>query len=471
MLFNSLHFLGFFPAVCILFRILPQRYRNLFLLTASYYFYMSWKPVYGLLILFSSFVTWIASIYIDKQSERKAKKKILVISLIANFAVLFVFKDADFFSTLINQILGFASIRMQLPSMELLLPIGISFYTLQVTAYVIDVYRGEIQPERSFLRYALFAAFFPQLVAGPIERAKNLLPQFHREYRYDGKVFFDGIKIMAWGYFMKLCIADRLAPYVDAVFNNYQIHNGASLLLGTFFFTFQIFCDFAGYSLIALGTAKCLGFDLTLNFKRPYLSPDIKTFWRRWHCSLSSWFADYVYIPLGGNRCTLYRHLFNLFITFVISGLWHGANWTFLIWGAYHGLLIIFYVLKNRLLPEIKAHSPFQTIISVFFTLIIVMFGWIFFRANDVEGAFSIVKKIFTEPGMLYRGNGIPDIILALFCIGLLMFKEIKDEMAWNIHLIHNKNEVISVISLSLLISFIILSANFSGGAFIYFQF
>jgi D-alanyl-lipoteichoic acid acyltransferase DltB (MBOAT superfamily) len=336
---------------------------------------------------------------------------------------------------------------------------------------MVDVFRGEAKPERNFWTYALFVSFFPQLVAGPIERAKNLLPQFHQKHFFDGDQFFEGIKMMVWGYFMKLCIADRVSPYVDAVFDSYTMHNGFSLLLGAFFFTFQLFCDFGGYSLIAIGAAKCMNFNLMQNFNRPYLSPDIKTFWRRWHISLSTWFKDYVYIPLGGNRCCLPRHLLNLFISFVVSGLWHGANWTFLAWGAIHGIFMVADVLKNRFLPKINIRHPLQKFVNIVFTFVLVMFTWVFFRASNISSAFIILKKIFTEPGMLYKGEGIPEILLTVLCIGLLMFKEIKDEMGLNIHFIHSKNNVISVLSLALMISFILLTAQFSGEAFIYFQF
>jgi D-alanyl-lipoteichoic acid acyltransferase DltB (MBOAT superfamily) len=432
---------------------------------------MSWEATYGLLILFSTLTTWISGIYIGKQENASVKKRILIVAIIANLFVLYIFKYADFISTVLNQFFGFAHIRMQLPLMNLLLPIGLSFYTFQVIAYLIDVFRGEIKPERNFLIYAVFVSFFPQLVAGPIERAKNLLPQFHREHSFDSDQFIEGLKMMAWGYFMKLCIADRVSPYVDAVFNNYLMHNGFSLLLGTFFFSFQIFGDFGGYSLIAMGVAKCFNFNLTQNFHRPYLSSNIRVFWRRWHRSLSNWFLDYVYIPLGGSRCPFPGFMFNLFITFIISGFWHGSNWTFLLWGALHGFLVMGYAVKNKFFPVVRPPSPLQTFLNSCFTFILVMFIWIFFRAPDVETSFIILKKIFTEPGVVYNGFGIPETLLGVFCIGLLMFKEIKDEMGLNIHFIHHKNTWVSAISLALLIGFILLFAEFSGEAFIYFQF
>ncbi|MFR1235637.1 MAG: MBOAT family O-acyltransferase [Barnesiella sp.] len=355
--------------------------------------------------------------------------------------------------------------------MNILLPVGISFYTFQAIGYTIDVYRKTILPEKNFFTYALFVSFFPQLVAGPIERAKNLLPQFHSKHIFNQEKALEGLKLMIWGYFMKLCIAERLSPYVDAVYNNYHQHNGTSLLLATFFFTFQIFCDFGGYSLIAIGAAKCMNFELMQNFNRPYFAINIKQFWRKWHISLSTWFMDYVYIPLGGNRCKTTKHLKNLFVTFFVSGLWHGANWTFIAWGSLHGIYLIVGILKNKYLPKVKAPSVIHTIVNVIVTFCLVMFAWIFFRANDITSAFAIIKKIFTEPGALYNGDGLPNQLLGLLCIGILMMKELKDEMNLKINFMHNENVVISTVSMAAMVSFILLTAVYTGGQFIYFQF
>ena len=471
MLFNSLIFLVFFPVVCIIYWVLPHKFRTIFLLIASYYFYMNWEPVFALLLLFSSFTTWICGKYIGKISEKKKKKIILVICLLSNLLILFIFKYADFVSQTINYFFEMTHVRMYIPPMGVLLPVGISFYTFQALGYTIDVYRGKIEPAKNIIVFFTFVSFFPQLVAGPIERAKNLLPQFHFKHKFNPEIFIEGIKLMLWGYFMKLCVADRVSPYVDAVYNNYLQHNGSSLLLGTFFFSFQIFCDFAGYSMIAIGVAKCMNFELMQNFNRPYLAKSIKTFWRRWHISLSTWFMDYLYIPMGGSRCSLPRHLFNLFITFLVSGIWHGANWTFILWGAFHGTFLIFGVLINKFFPKFTILPKVRGILGIVFTFILVMFTWVFFRANNITAAFEILNKIFTDPGNLYRGEGIPDLLLGLFCIFLLVFKEIKDELNLKIHFIHNKNNIVSTISMALMICFILLSAAFTGGAFIYFQF
>lgn len=274
------------------------------LLVASYYFYMNWKPIYALLILLSSLTTWGCALMMKKHVDRK--KMWLTACMILNLGILFVYKYLGFAATSIHDALDALGIGIYVPDFTLLLPVGISFYTFQAVGYTIDVYRGDLKAESNVMTYLLFVSFFPQLVAGPIERAKNLLPQFHSVHRFNGYNLLDGLRLMTWGFFMKLCIAESVAPYVNAVYNNIDMHTGKSIWLATFFFTFQIFCDFGGYSLIAIGTAICVGFDLMQNFRQPYLAHDIKDFWRRWHISLSSWFTDYVYIPLGG-QSLLYR--------------------------------------------------------------------------------------------------------------------------------------------------------------------
>ena len=354
MLFNSFDFLVFFPIVCIVYFALGKnKYRNPFLLIASYYFYMNWNPVYALLILSSTVLTYFCGLLVQANfNEIKRKKLFLTLSLVINFSILFIFKYYNFINESVWGIMSTMGLRWDVPNLDLLLPVGISFYTFQAVGYTIDVYRGTIQAERKFSTYALFVSFFPQLVAGPIERAKNLLPQFHKEHSFKYDNFVSGFKLMLWGYFMKLCVADRLGEYVDAVYNNVDAHNGTSFLIATILFTFQIYCDFGGYSNIAIGVAKILDYDLMVNFRRPYFSESVKDFWRRWHISLSSWFSDYVYIPLGGSRVKYARHLLNLLITFLVSGLWHGANWTFVFWGSLHGVLLIIHNVYKRVITS-----------------------------------------------------------------------------------------------------------------------
>ncbi|MFR8634221.1 MAG: MBOAT family O-acyltransferase, partial [Barnesiella intestinihominis] len=388
-----------------------------------------------------------------------------------NLGILFFYKYYEFAGSLITDFFSLLNIGIDIPRWNVLLPVGISFYIFQAVGYAVDVYRGTIKAEKNFVVYALFISFFPQLVAGPIERAKNMLPQFREKHKFSYENFDAGLRLMIWGFFMKLCVADRVSTYVDAVYNNYMEHSGVSLLLATFFFTFQIYCDFAGYSLIAIGSSKMMGFTLMENFHRPYFAKSIKEFWRRWHISLSTWFKDYLYIPLGGNRVGHYRHLWNLFVTFLVSGIWHGANLTFVLWGSLHGLYQIVGIEKNRLLPKVNVSKRLHAVFNCLVTFVLVMFAWIFFRANDLHSAFSIIAKIFTDRGPLFTGEGIPSLLLGFMCIGILMLKEIKDEMSIKVHALNSKNYWVRIISISLFIAFIILTASFNGGAFIYFQF
>lgn len=407
----------------------------------------------------------------DRSRSRRWRKISLFSGIFINLGILFFYKYYEFAGSLITNFFSLLNIGIEIPRWNVLLPVGISFYIFQAVGYAVDVYRGTIKAEKNFVVYALFISFFPQLVAGPIERAKNMLPQFREKHKFSYENFDAGLRLMIWGFFMKLCVADRVSTYVDAVYNNYMEHSGVSLLLATFFFTFQIYCDFAGYSLIAIGSSKMMGFTLMENFHRPYFAKSIKEFWRRWHISLSTWFKDYLYIPLGGNRVGHYRHLWNLFVTFLVSGIWHGANLTFVLWGSLHGLYQIVGIEKNRLLPKVNVSKRLHTVFNCLVTFVLVMFAWIFFRANDLHSAFSIIAKIFTDRGPLFTGEGIPSLLLGFMCIGILMLKEIKDEMSIKVHALNSKNYWVRIISISLLIAFIILTASFNGGAFIYFQF
>ena len=427
---------------------------------------MSWEPTYAILIIFTSLSTWACAIFTNL--TEKYKKIIITICLLINLLILFLFKYYNFATDIIASIISPSGYRINIPYSHYLLPVGISFYTFQCIGYIIDVYRKDIEAEKNFVNYAVFVSFFPQLVAGPIERAKNLLPQFHTKHRFNGDTFIDGLKMMIWGYFMKLCIAGNVAPYVDAVYNNVPNHNGSSFLLASIFFSFQIFCDFGGYSLIAIGTAKCLGFTLMQNFNHPYLSLSVKEFWRRWHISLSSWFADYVYKPLGGSRCSTIKHYRNLLFTMLISGLWHGANWTFVLWGGLHGMFLIVNSAYSKFVKH-KFLSP--KIIRIITTYFFIVFAWIFFRANNVQDVFTIISKITTEQGHLFLGDGIPSLVLPILMICILLIKEIKDEYQFRISLMHHKNPWISIPASALVIAIILLCAEFNSGQFIYFQF
>ena len=474
MLFNSLAFLLFFPIVVSLYWALPQKFRNVFMLLSSYYFYMNWEPIYALLILLSTATTYASALLIEKHAEKK--RLFVTLSLLLNLGILFVYKYSGFFNTVVHDSLNALGIAIDIPNFELLLPVGISFYTFQAIGYTIDVYRGTVKAERNFIVYALFVSFFPQLVAGPIERAKNLLPQFHERHHISGAKFIEGLQMMMWGYFMKICIADNVATYVDAVFNNLPQHNGTSIALAALFFTFQIFCDFGGYSLIAIGSAHCIGITLMQNFKRPYLACSIRDFWRRWHISLTTWFTDYVYIPLGGNRCSRLKHKRNLIATFFISGIWHGANYTFVVWGLYHGILQVVQAayrdVKSRFwIFERIGRMRILKIASVFATFALVVLGWIIFRANSVSDAALAIDKILFDHGMLYNGAGKPSILMPILLIGVLMSKEMLDEYRERKGAATNKPLWRSIASTSLLFIVILLCGCFTGGQFIYFQF
>lgn len=469
MLFNSIQFLLFFFVVCIVYYILQgNKARNLFLLVASYYFYMNWEPIYAVLILLSTIITYVCGLLVEKSND-KHRIIYLVVSLLLNLGILFIFKYYDFINSSVTFLLSQWGLKWDVPNLHLLLPVGISFYTFQAIGYSIDVYRGTIPAERNFFTYALFVSFFPQLVAGPIERAKNLLPQFHTEHSLKYNNVSEGVKQMIWGFFMKLCIADIISEYVDAVYNNIVNHGGLSIILATLFFTIQIYCDFSGYSNIAIGAARVMGFKLMDNFRQPYLSHSLKEFWKRWHISLSTWFMDYVYIPLGGNRVKYSRHLLNLFITFLVSGIWHGANWTFLIWGAIHGIFISIENVWNRFIklppPQQQSMKPINTITS----FIIVAFAWLFFRANNLYDAIIAIQKMFTAPGELYVDTSI--FLFGFMGIFVLAFKDIKDRYNMDIKLLHSQNPVIKYGSFVLLFSYILLFGAFYGGQFIYFQF
>lgn len=464
MLFNSFTYLLFFPIVCVLYYALPHKLRWFFLLITSYFFYMNWEPMYAILIFISTITTYLCAYHLDKlPSYSKNRKILLIVSLTINFGILFLFKYYSFFTESIFEFLLLLGLRVEFPNFSLLLPVGISFYTFQAVGYSIDVYQKKIKHETHFGKYALFVSFFPQLVAGPIERATNLLPQFQKKIRFDYQKAIDGTKLIIWGYFMKVVVADRLAIYVDSVYNNVEHHSSSTLILASVFFAFQIYCDFGGYSNIAIGCAKIMGFDLMTNFKRPYFAKDCAEFWHRWHISLSTWFKDYVYIPLGGNRVSKFRKNLNLMITFLVSGLWHGANWTFVLWGGLNGF---FQVITNMF--KIKTSSNLINVIRIIWTFILIDITWIFFRANSISDAYVILKKVFISFDLhsIFLGDGL---LYRLLGITILLSKDIYDEISPNIPLLENK--ISKYLWYTFLTILIISIGVFDGSQFIYFQF
>ncbi len=430
MLFNSYQFLIFFPIVLLVYHVIPQRFRHYWLLAASYYFYMCWNVRYVLLLLASTVITYASglmlqaigveeslqssySVVFRKFSEmpvRKQKNLVVAASFILNLGILFFFKYFNFFFSVLAQAFAAAHIELNMPQVDVLLPVGISFYTFQALSYTIDVYRGEVKAERNFFRYALFVSFFPQLVAGPIERSKNLLHQLRDPLPFSVHSAFDGILLMLWGFFLKIVVADRIAVFVDTVYGEPETYGGAFLIVATMLFAVQIYCDFAGYSTIAMGAAQILGIKLTENFDAPYISVSVADFWRRWHISLTSWFRDYLYIPLGGSRKGTVRKYINKMIVFLVSGLWHGASFSFVVWGGLNGL---YQVIGEILMPvrtrivrllHVNSDSLGARLIRAIVTFVLVDFAWIFFRANHMHEAVVVIRQIVTNhnPGALF---------------------------------------------------------------------
>ncbi|QMU29686.1 MBOAT family O-acyltransferase [Adhaeribacter radiodurans] len=402
MLFNSFEFLLFFPVVTILYFLLPHRFRWFHLLAASCFFYMFFKPVYILILFFTIVIDYYAGILIENSETKKKKKFYLLWSLVANIGVLAIFKYYNFFNDNITSLSEALGYQNHIPYLTILLPIGLSFHTFQAMSYTIEVYRGNHKAERHFGIYALYVMFYPQLVAGPIERPQNVLHQFHEKHYFDYDRVTSGLKLMAWGLFKKVVIADRLAVMVNEVYNNPTHFEGIPLILATVFFAIQIYCDFSGYSDIAIGSAQVMGFTLMRNFNRPYFSKNIKEFWGRWHISLSTWFRDYLYIPLGGNRVPKWRWYYNIFIVFLVSGFWHGANWTYIIWGALHGFYQVFGQItgksRDRMVEALglKKLPSLYKLIQIGTTFVLVCFAWVFFRANSVSDAWYIISHMFT---------------------------------------------------------------------------
>jgi alginate O-acetyltransferase complex protein AlgI len=422
MTFNSLQFLVFFMVVTLwFFQLKNQKGRILLLLVASCYFYMSFIPEYILILGGTIVIDYFAGLQIER-SEARARKFWLVCSIIANVGVLAVFKYYNFFIDNIHTGFLFFGKPLSLPLLQMALPIGLSFHTFQAMSYTIEVYRKKQPAERNFIIYALYVMFYPQLVAGPIERPQNVLPQL-KEYRpYNWENVKEGLARMLWGFFKKVVIADRLALIVDRTFGHMHETSSLALFTGAVFYSFQIYCDFSGYSDIALGAAKVMNIRLMENFNQPYLSHNISNFWSRWHISLSSWFRDYVYIPLGGNRKGSMRRKLNIFIVFLLSGLWHGANWTFIVWGTLHGLLVIF-LPGHR--PGQRPRSKMINTLWILVNFVVVTFLWIFFRSVTVAAAWEYIKKILSfAGGTNYLGVNRVELLFSVGAICAMLLRE-----------------------------------------------
>lgn len=459
MLFNSFEFLLFFPLVLFVFAF-SGRWKWLVLLIASYAFYMSWKWEYILLILGSTMVDYACARGMEASSTEKQKKGFLGISLFANLGLLISFKYLDFFISSVNTVTN-----SDFALSELILPVGISFYTFQTMSYSIDVYHSRAKVEKHFGRFALFVSFFPQLVAGPIERAKDLMHQLRNDLQFKSVYLIPAGKLFLWGLFKKVVIADRLAMIVDPIYSDPASYNGGALAFASILFAVQIYCDFSGYVDMALGIARCFNVKLSQNFRSPYFAHSISNFWHRWHITLSQWFRDYVYIPLGGNRGVKWRWYYNLFITFLVSGLWHGANWTFVVWGAIHGGFIVI----EKMLPK-RNVSPW---VSIPITGLVVCFAWIFFRADTLNDAFSVISGLahfgslqdFFQD-LLQTGISKLNVLLSLMFMSVLFIKDAWSNWNWP-----RPHFYLRAFYYSFLFFSVVMFATDNASPFIYFQF
>jgi D-alanyl-lipoteichoic acid acyltransferase DltB (MBOAT superfamily) len=480
MLFNSFEFLIFFILTSVGYFVINHQYRWAVLLLASCIFYMYFIPIYILILFLTIIIDYFAGILLEN-TEGKKRKWYLVASIVTNIGILAFFKYFNFFIDNLNGISGVLGSPQTFKYLPIILPIGLSFHTFQAMSYTIEVYRGNQKAERHFGIYSLYVMFYPQLVAGPIERPQNMLHQFHEEHHFNFDNLLSGLRWLLWGLFKKVVIADRLAIMVDYIYNGSGHSSGMEWIIATILFAIQIYCDFSGYSDMALGSARIMGFDLMLNFRQPYFSKNIAEFWSRWHISLSTWFKDYLYIPLGGNRVKISRWKFNLFFVFMVSGFWHGANWTFIIWGALHGVYLIVAEIRKRFFKQIIGFD----FLNILITFILVSFAWIFFRANSLEQAFNICKEIFKPIDASYFQisksdlHGQPDTILGLakwkfiaslmvipilfYCDYLISTKKVNDLI--------KKSPIYSWSIYYMLIIIILLFGVFDTKQFIYFQF
>ena len=478
MLFNSFEYLIFLPIVVIFYNLLRGKSKNIFLLLASLTFYSFWNVKYTFLMVLSIVITYMTGIYIENNRDSKAKMKLAVfLCFFINLGILFIFKYFNFFMDLAGKISG-GNFNIAL---DLLLPVGISFYTFQALGYTIDVYRKDLEAERSLIDYALFVSFFPQLVAGPIERSRNLLPQIKNPKKFSYENLVRGLQLFTYGMFLKLVLADRAAIFVNEAFRNYQDYSRSFLLIGAFLFTLQIYCDFYSYSIMAKGSAKILGIDLMDNFKEPLLSKSITEFWRRWHISLSTWFKDYLYIPLGGNRKGSFRKCLNLLIVFLVSGLWHGAELSFVLWGLIHG---VFNVIESLFgINKSKSSNIFLDFFRRILTLFIVVFAFIYFRAETIHQGNDYILGIINNP---WSNNLLEEItsskfgLANLYPLGVGIFiLLVFDILKYNrinlgekiIRLVLPIRWIIYLAFLLGIIIFGIYGPEFSESAFIYFQF
>lgn len=471
MIFNSFNFIVLFPLIFLLYYAIPARYgrgRNLFLLLVSYLLYLQWKPVYALILLGVTAVTWGGALAVSRSEH---PKRVLTVAVLLGLLPLAFFKYFNFINETVGDALAIAGLHFRLDGLNWAVPLGISFFTFQALGYLWDVYYKRQEPEHDFLTYALFVSFFPSILSGPINKASLVIPQLRqlRPYFDYGKAV-GGLKLLLWGMFMKVVVADRVALYVSTVLDSYENYTGLSCFVASLLYTVQIYADFAGYSLMAIGVGKVLGFELTENFRRPYFAVSVTDFWHRWHISLSTWLKDYVYIPLGGSRCSKVRNYWNIFVTFLVSGIWHGANWTFIVWGCMHGVCQI---IEKMLGQQRCDYGPLGRAVKIAVTFLIVNFAWIFFRMPTLGDACGVIGRIFdfSLPMTLYKSAN-SDVLLCLMGVFILLVKDYLDEYRLGRYrLFDNEKRWVRWCSYVIVFVLIMMTGVFGADQFIYANF
>ena len=488
MLVNSIIFWIFFAVFLLPYFTLMRgsnKVQNWWLLAASYVFYgyADWRMV--VLLLAATIVFYSLSLTLPRREgtsktiSESRRKALVTLGIILGAGMLLYFKYLNFFIEQFAALFGLFGLRTNFSSFNIIVPIGISFFTFKLIAYIVEVYNGNMEPCRDFVTFASYIAFFPTIMSGPIDAPKLLIPQMGKARTWQNDQVAEGLKRVLWGMFMKMCIADKVSGYTDAVFNNAYHHNATSIIAASILYTFQIYADFSGYSEMAIGTSQIMGFLVTENFMRPYFSQNVGDFWRRWHASLMNWFRDYIYFPLGGSRCSKARMYWNTMVVFMVSGLWHGANWTFIFWGAYHGILVCLYKLTRSVMSKDKGvkkpdnithyslHFTLRKFMNIVIVFALVTIGWQVFRCDSFGQFVGLWERMFTGFGPIFKSWA----LMGFIPIGILMFKEMKDEEGWNIHLLHSKKLWVQIVSFALIAVFILYFGELEGGSFIYFQF
>lgn len=473
MTFQSLEYLIFFPIVFILYWTVFRRSKNLqngLVVAASLVFYGWWDWRFLGLLLLTAFSTFFAGWLMGSTENQRRRKMLSVGVIVLNLGILFFFKYFNFFVQAFADAFSLFGKELNISSLQILLPVGISFYTFSALSYSIDVYQRKVKPTKDVLAYLAYVMFFPSILSGPISRAQKQLPQYFTARNFDYNISVDACKAILWGGVIKLCLADRLGIYVDAVYANIAQHNGTTLLFASILYTIQIYADFAGYSLMAIGCGKLLGIELQTNFIRPYFAKTVTDFWRRWHISLTTWFRDYIYFPLGGNRCGKARWMLNMLIVFTVSGLWHGAAYTFIIWGALHGVcMVIERLLYGDKIKTISNKFCLSNCLRLILTFTIVNFAWIFFRVENLRDVMTIFRKIFMEPGFPFLDSNV--LLMCFVAMAIVFAHDIVEEKRLNIHLLSSKFKVVRYAAAALMIVYILAFGVLNGGSFIYFQF